>query len=84
MLAGGEVGTLDSLGEDQEHADAKEKENVEAHKGPEEKEIGEHSCAKTTAEPLQRPLPQLQRTEEGEAAVRAMATSLWVITRGHT
>ena len=83
MLGGGVEGTVDSLGEDQEHTDAEEKENVEAHKGPEEKEIGEHSCAETTAQPLQRPLPQLQRTEEGEEAVRAMATSLWMITRVH-
>lgn len=62
--------------EDQEQAVDDEEEEVKAQDGPEKQEVRKHPGSETSAQPLHGRMPQLEGTEEREAAEHAVTPSL--------
>lgn len=62
--------------DDQEQAVDGEEEEVKEQEGPEEPEVGEHSGSESPAQSLHGCMPQLEGTEDGEAAEQAVTPSL--------
>lgn len=62
--------------DDQEQAIDGEEEEVKEQEGPEEQEVGEHSGSESPAQSLHGCMPQLEGTEDREAAEQAVTPSL--------
>lgn len=67
---------VDGLRKDQEQAVDGNEEEVKTHQSAEKQEVGEHSGSETPAQSLHGWMPQLEGTEEVEAAEQAVTPSL--------